>query len=81
VSRDIDIQLDDDGGRFVLTEEGDTVDLVCWKAYPDPNAALDTVLRANPHISRSGPKLAAGTRINLPRLDHVTVPTVKRVLW
>jgi len=56
------------GVRTVITQAGDTVDLVCWRHYGITRAVTEVVLRANPGLAAMGPKLPAGTKIVLPKV-------------
>ncbi len=48
--------------------QGDTVDLVCARAYGDESGFVETVLEANPGLAGIGPILPIGTPIFLPDL-------------
>lgn len=48
--------------------QGDTVDLICRRAYGDESGFVEVVLEANPGLAGIGPILPIGTVIQLPDL-------------
>lgn len=53
------------GERSVTTTDGDTLDLVAWRAYGRVAGAVEAVIAANPH-ALAPTVLAAGVAIRLP---------------
>lgn len=56
-------------------QQGDTVDLICWRHYGTTKGVVEAVYRANPGLAELGPTLPHGTLINLP--EQHTASTVK----
>ena len=63
----------------VKTAEGDMLDEICARYYPDNPDAIDQVLDANPGLSQYPPILPANIDIALPTLDNPTKQTVN--IW
>lgn len=69
-----------DQERTVVTEEGDTVDLLAWRAYGDERHARD-VWRANPGLAARGAVLPAGVTVRLPAREDLDAPSPYPDLW
>lgn len=52
--------------RVVYAHQGDTVDLICQRAYGRTAGVTEQVLRRNPGLAAIGPTLPQGTRVVLP---------------
>lgn len=64
----------------VSSIQGDTVDLICRRAYGDESGYVEAVLEANPGLAGKGPILPVGTVVKLPELAKpADLPTVS--LW
>lgn len=63
----------------VKTAEGDMLDEICARYYPDNPDAIDQVLDANPGLSQHPPILPANIDIVLPTLDNPIKQTVN--IW
>ncbi|MDV5357783.1 phage tail protein [Kosakonia sp. SMBL-WEM22] len=50
----------------VITQQGDTLDLVCLRYYGRTAGVVESVLGANPGLAERGIVLPHGTAINLP---------------
>lgn len=48
--------------------QGDTVDMICRRAYGDESGFVEVVLENNPGLADIGPILPIGTMVNLPDL-------------
>lgn len=63
-----------------LSIQGDTVDLICRRAYGDESELVEAVLEANPGLAAIGPVLPIGTFVRLPDLvKPATLPEI--TLW
>lgn len=51
---------------IVTAREGDTVDLICWRAFRRTERITEQVLTLNPGLAALGPTLPAGTAVTLP---------------
>lgn len=64
----------------VTSIQGDTIDLICRRAYGDESGFVEQVLEANPGIAGLGPILPTGTVVKLPDIAKpADLPTVS--LW
>lgn len=64
----------------VIAQQGDTLDLICYRHYGRTAGITETVLANNPGLADLGPVLPIGTRVNLPaQTTQATRPTLK--LW
>jgi len=63
----------------VTTIDGETVDLIVWRAYGSRIGAVEAVLTANRHLASWPSTLPAGLDIVLPVLDAPVEATVS--LW
>ena len=61
------------------TKDGEVLDLICRNYYGNVDAALDSVLAANPGLSSNESVLPAGILILLPDLDVSEVTSIR--LW
>ncbi|KAA5938654.1 phage tail protein [Pantoea sp. Bo_2] len=52
----------------VIAQQGDTVDLICWRAYGKCAGVTGQVYEANPGLCELGPLLPAGTAVYLPEI-------------
>ncbi|WP_028217428.1 tail protein X [Paraburkholderia oxyphila] len=55
----------------VTAQQGDTVDLLCWRHYGRTDGTVEAVLEANAGLADLGPVLPIGTVLDLPELDTV----------
>jgi len=51
------------------TNDGETLDFICWRHYGRTAGVVEKVLTANRHLSEHDAVLPAGVRINLPPID------------
>lgn len=66
--------------KTITTQQGDTLDLICWRHYGRSAGAVEPVLKANPGLAAKGLVLPFGTSILLPELTFTdAVKTVS--LW
>ncbi|WP_337846855.1 tail protein X [Sphingomonas sp.] len=67
---------------IVTARQGDTIDLLCWRAFGRTDGVTEQALALNPGIAASGPTLAPGLRVTLPDLDQAA-PLVRETvsLW
>ena len=50
----------------VITNQGDTVDAICWRYYGRTAGVTEAVLDANPGLADLGPVIPHGTAVTLP---------------
>lgn len=66
----------------VIAQQGDTVDLLCWRHYGHTAGITEQVLIANPGLARLGAVLPLGTPVLLPELAEPPAPTQTLInLW
>ncbi|MBB1200558.1 phage tail protein [Enterobacteriaceae bacterium 89] len=53
----------------VITQQGDTLDVLCARYYGRTRDVFEAVLIANPGLAELGPVLPYGTRIELPEVQ------------
>lgn len=64
----------------IYSQQGDSLDLICYRHYGYTGGVTEAVLKANPGLADLGPQLPIGTKINLPIYQQKpTANTVK--LW
>jgi len=64
----------------VRTQQGETVDALCWRHYGRTQGAVEAVLQANPGLARHGLILPQGILVTMPALNAPPPqPTVS--LW
>lgn len=62
------------------TQQGETVDALCWRHYGRTQGAVEAVLQANPGLARHGLILPQGILVTMPALSAPPPqPTVS--LW
>jgi phage tail protein X len=67
-------------GVCVLSSEGDTLDLVCWRHFGKTAAVTEAALALNPHLPPLGEIIPTGSLVVLP--GATLAPITKRVqLW
>jgi phage tail protein X len=52
----------------VRSNQGDTVDFICWRQYGRTIGVVERVLNANPGLAEMGEILPIGTLIELPNI-------------
>ena len=52
----------------VLAQQGDTIDLLCWRHLGTTTGMTEQVFALNPGLSLQGPILPMGTAVDLPAL-------------
>ncbi|MCV6588928.1 MAG: tail protein X [Marinobacterium sp.] len=68
--------------RQVRTQQGDTIDAVCWRYYGYTAGITEAVLQANPQLDSSEPILPHGTLLTLPPEETATATEANLVqLW
>lgn len=50
----------------VYAQQGDTLDLICWRYYGHTQGTTEAVLEANPGLADKGALLPMGTAVNMP---------------
>jgi phage tail protein X len=66
----------------VMAQQGDTVDLICWRHYGATAGITEQVLAANPGLAALGAVLPLGTAVLLPELTEAPAPTQPLInLW
>lgn len=67
--------------RTYMTRDGDTLDLIAYRAYGN-EAAVHALIEANPFVSRQPERLAAGLMLVLPEISPAPAGAVQTVrLW
>lgn len=56
-----------------ITQQGDTLDILCLRYYGRTQGVVETVLAANPGLAEYGPILPHGTTVNLPEVEVAAV--------
>lgn len=55
----------------VITQQGDTVDALCWRYYGRTDGTVETVLEANNGLADHGPVLPVGLTVEMPDISTV----------
>ncbi|GAB5098702.1 tail protein X [Caballeronia sp. HLA56] len=55
----------------VRSQQGDTVDLLCWRVYGRTDGTAEAVFEANPGLADLGLVLPLGTSVEMPELGKV----------
>lgn len=65
----------------VYTQQGDTVDLLCWRHFGRTDKVVEAVLELNPGLADHGEILPLGLIVELPEApkDQPTATTIR--LW
>ena len=64
----------------VRTNQGDTVDALCWRHLGATQGVVEETLEMNPGLAKLGPILSAGLLVQLP--EKQKTPTRRAVnLW
>lgn len=67
---------------LAIAQEGDTIDLICWRELGRTRAVTEQVLALNPGLAALGPHLPAGTVVILPELAEAAPAVLETVkLW
>lgn len=65
----------------VRAQQGDTVDLLCWRHYGRTAGLVEIVLEANADLANHGPILPHGLEVELPD-QPAKIPTAPLLqLW
>ena len=66
----------------VIAQQGDTLDLICWRYYGQSNSGVvESVLLLNPALAEFGAILPHGTIVTLPDAAATAVDTKMVNLW
>ena len=66
----------------ITSKTGDTVDLICRRAYGDESGYVEDVLAANPGLAALGVFLPVGTQVTLPVIATISTDAPAVVtLW
>ena len=66
----------------MLSIEGDTLDLICWRELGRTAGTVEAALEGNPGLADLGPVLPMGTPVMLPEVSIATPETRDIVqLW
>ncbi len=65
----------------VLAQQGDTVDVLCWRHFRRTRGLVEVVLEINPGIADHGPVLPHGTAVELPEAPKNQPNTPILQLW
>lgn len=66
---------------IVRANQGDTVDLICWRYYGRTGRVTERVYEANPGLCELGPILPHGHPVTLPALETSKPITKTLQLW
>ena len=64
----------------VIVQQGDTLDLLCWRHYGRTQGVVEQVLKANPGLVELGAVLPLGYLVELPDISAHT-PQKMLQLW
>ena len=64
----------------IRTQQGETVDALCWRHYGRTQGAVEAVLQANPGLARRGLILPQGLLVHMPTLS-TPPPKTTVTLW
>lgn len=53
----------------IRTQQGESVDALCWRHYGRTQGAVEAVLQANPGLARQGLILPQGILVTMPTLS------------
>lgn len=65
----------------VRTQQGDTVDLLCWRHLGTTGEVTEATLAMNPGLAAHGPTLPMGLLVTLPDLPTAPTATQTVKLW
>ena len=65
----------------VISQQGDTVDKLCWQVYGSTSGMVEKVLDANPKLAFMPVLLPLGTLVEMPELANVKPETPQVQLW
>ncbi|HEI9754823.1 TPA: tail protein X [Proteus mirabilis] len=65
----------------IYTQQGDTVDDICWRYFGQSSGMIEQVLEANPGLVEWGAILPTGTAIELPDMPQQYSTTPILQLW
>ncbi|MBH9536935.1 tail protein X [Novosphingopyxis sp. YJ-S2-01] len=66
----------------VQAQQGDTLDLICWRELGRTGAVTEQAYALNRELAAAGPLLAEGTIVELPDTLPAEAPTIELVqLW
>lgn len=64
----------------VISQQGDTIDAICYRYYGYTAGAVEKVYNVNRGLCNLGPVLPIGTRVVMPEINQqTTANTIK--LW
>jgi phage tail protein X len=65
----------------VTSQQGDTVDALCYRHYGRTQGVVEAVLEHNPGLADYGPVLPHGLVVNLPEAPTQQTTTTPLRLW
>ena len=65
---------------IVISEQGDTLDLICWRYLGQTAGVTESALRLNPALTRLPARLPPGQLIHLPVNEQTHAPATLN-LW
>jgi len=65
----------------VVTHQGDTVDLLCFRHFGRTQGLVEAVLELNPGLADHGPVLPLGLQVDLPDAPPQQTNTPLLQLW
>ena len=61
-----------------LTQDGDMLDLICWRQYGQQRGVVELVYKENPELINYNLKLPAGIIIKLPTITKTQATNLQR---
>ncbi len=65
---------------YYRTNDGDMLDVICWRHYGRTSGVVEQVMEANPGVASMGAVLPTGMVIMLPDITPARETTIVR-LW
>ena len=65
----------------IRSNQGDTVDYLCWQHYGRTEGVVEQVLNANPGLVELGEILPIGTLVEMPVISEKTQQNTMIKLW
>jgi phage tail protein X len=65
----------------VIAQQGDTIDLICYRYYGTTSRTVEAVYDANPGLADMGAVLPHGQRVNMPTITQTNPVQQTVTLW
>ncbi len=63
------------------SEQGDTLDLICYRHYGSSHLTTEQVMEANPQLAELGTVIPENSLIELPQINSTTPVNKSIQLW